>query len=335
MLDKPELPDETLLACLQTEFNPAIWQVEFLPVGADNHTAVYRAWDQAGTAYFARLRSGGFDPFNLELLRYLSEQGLEPVIAPLPARNGELWADLPGYKVMLFPYIDGQNVYETSLTEAQWLAFGRTLQRLHSLTPPHELAMRIRRETFDPQYRVSLRASLDLSTRESFDEPFARRCAALLNQHRDEIQAVIARVEALLAQIPDHQLEFRLCHADLHAGNLLVGPDGRLYIIDWDELLLAPKERDLMYVGGGLLGHWRAPAEEEALFYRGYGPVEIDPVAMAYYRYERILTDLAIYAEELLARAGSREERERSFRFMASNFFPGGVLEIAREADRA
>ena len=63
-----------------------------------------------------------------------------------------------------------------------------------------------------------------------------------------------------------------------------------------------------MYVGGGLLGHSRAPAEEEALFYRGYGPAEIDLVAMAYYRYERILTDLAIYAEDLGAIKGSPEE---------------------------
>ena len=43
MLDKPELPDETLLTCLQAAFNPAITQVEFLPLGADNNTAVYRA----------------------------------------------------------------------------------------------------------------------------------------------------------------------------------------------------------------------------------------------------------------------------------------------------
>ena len=99
-----------------------------------------------------------------------------------------------------------------------------------------------------------------------------------------------------------------LCHADLHAGNLLVEDNGTLHIIDWDEILLAPRERDLMYIGGGLLGNWRAPEDEEILFYQGYGPVTIDPVAMAYYRYERIITDLAIYAGELLALGGSQEE---------------------------
>jgi len=335
LLDKSELHDETLLACLQASFNPSIDRVSFLPVGADNHTAVYQAWDQAGNAYFTRLRSGRFDPFNLELLQYLSQQGVESVIAPLPTRDGGLWVGLPDYKVMLFPFVDGQNVYDASLTEAQWLAFGRAVKRLHSLNLSPEMAMRIRKERYDPQYRNSLRTSLERVAVESFDDPFARRSAALLNQRRAEIEATIARVEALLVQIPARRLDFVLCHADLHAGNLLVGPDGHLHIIDWDEILLAPRERDLMYVGGGLLGHWRGPAEEEALFYQGYGPTEIDLVAMAFYRYERILTDLAIYAEELLDGHGSPEERERSFRYMASNFFPGGVLEIARGSDRA
>jgi spectinomycin phosphotransferase len=90
-----------------------------------------------------------------------------------------------------------------------------------------------------------------------------------------------------------------------------------------------------MSIGGGLLGGWRSPAEEEALFYQGYGHTEIDQAALAYYRYERIIQDLAIYSEELLSVHGSLEERELSFHYLISNFDPGGVLEIARLSDRA
>jgi spectinomycin phosphotransferase len=157
----------------------------------------------------------------------------------------------------------------------------------------------------------------------------------LLMERWREIRVLMARAQQLALQLQSQELELVLCHADLHAGNLLVENDGTLYIIDWDEILLAPKERDLMYIGGGLLGGWRSPAEEEALFYQGYGSSEIDPVALAYYRYERIIQDLAIYSEELLSVHGSREEREQSFRYMASNFNPGGVLEIARLSDGA
>jgi len=335
MLDKPDLPDETLRTCLNRAFTPHFTRVEFLPIGADNHTAVYRARDELGGSYFVRLRSGGFDPLNVTLLHYLKEQGLGPVIAPIPARDGSLWAGLDPYTVMLYPFIEGQNLYQTGLPEQQWLEFGRSMKRLHSLKLPLDLAMRIRRERFADSYRQSLRLSLNRVIAESFDEPIARQCATLLRQRYAEIQDLIKRVEQLAEILISRNFEEVLCHADLHAGNLLVEPSGIFHIIDWDEVLLAPKERDLMYVGGGLLGNWRSPAEEEAFFYQGYGPVDLNPAAITYYRYERILTDLAIYADELLAVQGSREERELSFRYMASNFFPGGVLEIARATDQA
>ena len=78
--------------------------------------------------------------------------------------------------------------------------------------------------------------------------------------------------------------------------------DGRdtLYIVDWDDPLLAPKERDLMFIGGaqGFVGY--TTQEEETLFYRGYGREALNPQALAYYRYERIIEDIALYCEQLL-----------------------------------
>ena len=67
-----------------------------------------------------------------------------------------------------------------------------------------------------------------------------------------------------------------MCHADLHAGNILIDANGAFYLVDWDTLILAPKERDLMYAGGGQFGEARTPQQEEALFYQGYGQTQID-----------------------------------------------------------
>ena len=129
-------------------------------------------------------------------------------------------------------------------------------------------------------------------------------------------------------------LEFVLCHADAHAGNILIDAQGALYIVDWDNPILAPKERDLMFIGGAQGFRGVTPAEEETLFYQGYGPAQIDPLALAYYRYERIIQDIAAFCEQLLLTGEGGEDREQSYGYLASNFLPGNTIEIAYSSDK-
>ena len=125
-----------------------------------------------------------------------------------------------------------------------------------------------------------------------------------------------------------------LCHSDLHAGNILIEAGGAFYIVDWDNPIRAPKERDLMYAGGSQFGKARAPREEEALFYQGYGPAPIDFTALAYYRYERIVEDIAVFCEQIFSANDGGEDRPQALRYLMSNFEPNGVIEIAYRADK-
>jgi spectinomycin phosphotransferase len=124
-------------------------------------------------------------------------------------------------------------------------------------------------------------------------------------------------------------MESVVCHGDLHAGNILIEASGALYIVDWDDPILAPKERDLMFAGAGLWGGWLEPSEEATLFYEGYGPVQIDPIALAYYRYERIIEDITAFSAEIYSTGQSQEDREQALRYLKSNFLPGGTIELA------
>ena len=70
MLEKPDLQDEKIIACLQHDYGLAITQVTFLPIGADPNTAVYRAVTADETAYFAKLRRGAFDETSVTLPKF-------------------------------------------------------------------------------------------------------------------------------------------------------------------------------------------------------------------------------------------------------------------------
>lgn len=334
MLEKPDLEDGAILACLRDAFGLSAAQITFLPLGADQNTAVYRAAAAEGAAYLVKLRSGAFDETSVALPKFLGEQGIEQIIAPLTTRTGQLWADLEAFKVILYPFVEGRNAYEAVLTERQWAEVGAALRRLHTMQVPAALARRIRRETYSPQWREMVKGFLARVERGGFDDAVAARVAALLRDRREQILDLVERAGRLARTLVARPRAFVLCHSDLHAGNVLVDPGGALYLVDWDEPILAPKERDLMYPGGGQGFVGRTPEEEERLFYLGYGPAEVDPAALAYYRYERIVQDIAVFCRQLLSSDEGGRDREQSLRYLASNFAPQGTVEIAHGSDR-
>jgi spectinomycin phosphotransferase len=84
--------------------------------------------------------------------------------------------------------------------------------------------------------------------------------------------------------------------------NVLIDEKGSIYIVDWDQPVMAPKECDLMFIGGGVANVWNNPHEEE-FFFKGYGKTKINMPILAYYRHERIVEDIAEYTQEFLLTA--------------------------------
>ena len=132
MLEKPDLNDEKIKTCLQTAYGIQVAQITFLPIGADPNTAVYRASESNGVSYFVKLRSGDFNAAAVTVPRYLGDLGIQQVIPSLPTQTGELWAELPPFKVILYPFIDGKDGFTVDLSDQHWVAFGAALKRFHT-----------------------------------------------------------------------------------------------------------------------------------------------------------------------------------------------------------
>jgi spectinomycin phosphotransferase len=329
MLEKPDLPDEKIIACLQDEYGLRIAQFTFLPLGADMNTAVYRAAAADGSSYFVKLRLADFDPIAVDLPKYLHDQGIAQIIPPLAAQSGRLWAALETCRLIVYPFVAGRDGYQIDLTQQHWYDFGRAMKALHTIELPPGLLARIPRETYPAAGRELVRKSIAWAENGHFDDPVAARLAAILREHRGAILDLVARAERLARQLQSAPRPFVPCHSDVHAGNIFIDDSGKLYIVDWDNPILAPKERDLMFPGGaqGFGGH---PLEaEETLFYRGYGPGEVDPAALAYYRCERIVQDMAVFCSQLLSGSEGGADREQAIGYLLSNFEHGGTLEIA------
>lgn len=333
MLEKPQIQDEKIVTCVQQEFGLQVARVEFLPLGYDQNSAVYRVIAESGTPYFLKLRSGVFDENSVALPKFLHDQGIPQIIAPMTTNSGQLRANLEPFKLMLYPFIDGQDGYAVALSDQQWQDFGAALKRIHTTSIPFEIIKTIPRETYSDQWREIVKSFLERVETDNFTESVAAKLAAFLKTKRQIILELVEYTERLAQNLQARDLELVVCHSDLHAGNLLIAGD-RFFIVDWDDQILAPKERDLMFVGGGQMNNWRLPLEEEALFYQGYGATEMDSVALSYYRFERIVQDIAAYCEQLFLSDEGSEDREQAYRYLISNFLPNGVLEITKQADK-
>ncbi|MGI8858287.1 MAG: phosphotransferase enzyme family protein [Thermomicrobiales bacterium] len=337
MLEKPDVPDEALRACLRDHYGVHGAQITFLPIGNDVNTAVYRVVADDATPYFLKLRgwlrSGAFDEATVAIPRFLHDEGIAQIIAPIATNTGRLWARIDAFAMTLSPFITGQNGFAAPLSDRQWIELGAALRNIHTVVVPPSLSAAIPHERYAPHWRDRVRAIQSRVEETAFTEPIAAQMAAFLRAKREEIVRIVARADALGDALRARSSAPVLCHADIHAANVLIGTDGALYIVDWDTLIFAPKERDLMFIGGGIGGAWNS-AREEARFYAGYGQTAIDLEALAYYRYERIVEDIAEYCERLLMTDGAGADRAVGLGKFPNQFLPNHVVAIAYRTDQ-
>jgi spectinomycin phosphotransferase len=333
MLEKPSLPDEKIIDCLRDAYGLNIIEITFLPIGNDVNTAVYRAITEDGLPYFVKLRSGVFDEAIVAIPKLLHDQGVRQVIPPLETQTGQLWAGLDDFKVILAPFIDGHSGW--AMTDDQWIGFGGALKALHTTFVPPDLKSRIPAETYSPRWREMVRGFQRQIEETTFADPIAAELAAYLKTKQPVVSYLVERAEHLGSILQTQTREFVLCHADIHANNILIDDqNGVLYMVDWDTVLLAPKERDLMFVGGRQFGDMRSPEGEKTFFYQGYGRTEMDPIALAYYTHERIVEDIAAYCEQIFLSNGGDLDREKGRRQLTGQFEPGGVIEMAYRSEK-
>jgi spectinomycin phosphotransferase len=210
------------------------------------------------------------------------------------------------------------------MTDSQWVELGSLLKHLHSMNLSVTLVTTLPKEDYSSRHRDLV--ARFMAWEATFADDIAGELVVLLHKEGMVIRELITQAERLALVLRSQPREFVLCHGDIHVGNALLTRDGGLYVVDWDTLILAPKERDLMFIGAGLGGGSHTAEQEVQLFYKGYGAVQIDPVALAYYRCERIVQDVAAYCEQILLTTDNLLDRAEGLRQLQRQFEQDGVV---------
>jgi spectinomycin phosphotransferase len=171
----------------------------------------------------------------------------------------------------------------------------------------------IPRETFEPLFADELWVTLERARH----EPASDELRHGLRRFVDEQATAIAEHWAAFGEIARAcrvaSFELVLTHGDWPF-NVLQGIDGTIYLIDWDELLLAPAERDIWYAG------------DDPAFWRGYrarrGDHAESTLATAYYVHHRYFEELFSFTQDVLG-DGTLERRSTALRLLGGDWMTG------------
>lgn len=332
MIKKQPLSDQRIIDCLNTDYGIKVATLTFLPLGADVNASVYKALAYDQSSYFIKIKRGHHRDISATIIALLHDAGIQQIIPPIKTNCGQSIQHIDGFTLIVFPFIEGQDGFSRELTGDQWITLGKVMRQIHKLDVPPSLKRMIRRENYSPKWREAVRLLYaHIETEPSIDE-ISLKLMTFMKKHAATIHKLVDRAEQLGQQIKDQSPEFVLCHSDIHGGNVLIDGNEIIYMVDWDDPIMAPKERDLMFIGGGVANVWNKSHEEE-FFYKGYGKTEINMAILAYYRYERIVEDVADFGQQLLLSSAGGQNRTESYKHFIAQFEPQGVVDIVFKTD--
>jgi hypothetical protein len=278
---------ERLASLLSSRYGLAVERIEPAPRGWTGET--WFAMTREGTRYFVKVYPRDRLPPTalpgLPVLAELHRLGLNQVSRPIPATDGALHVALGETTVVVFTCVDGVRAPFTFGGKER----GDLLARIHELTK--QVAVAVERETFTPYLRDELLSELERAKDDPGIDPLRRDLRGFVAEREAEIKGGWATYERIAEACRAKQFEFVVTHTDWPF-NVMERASGGIVLIDWDELLLAPAERDTWFARGDP-AFWRA--------YRARRPEHVESaLATAYYVHARYFGELVDFVQVVL-----------------------------------
>ena len=341
----------SLAARVREEFGIPLIGVQPTGLGADAGAALWRGLTADGSSYAVKT-SAAAQP-GLAAADFLARQGVRGVPGPVRTLSGGLTVDHDGGVVSVVPWVEGPRAIDTGLDREQWRAFGQLLGSVHTAaTAPRAVGSGavvgsgtlLPVDRHDPSAEVARARALTERLRRGGaaapDDAVIGDLAALWGRSGEDVLAVADLAEES-AVSPWNDAEVVICHADPHHGNLLLADGGGVWLLDWDDAVLAPREADLIFVIGGVFSFAPITPAEVGWFFDGYTPAsggvtrsDLDAARLTYYRGVRALTDFLDFAELALDHSRPESDRANALRIAASALSARGIVGLTlSEAD--
>ena len=307
-VDSPQIDKQALRRLLKAQYGLHAAGLRFVPRGEESYGYVLETLDQS--RYFVKVYE---HPPALDV-RYQAAHslrtrcGLEFVVYPHATRTGAFHTNLGEYAVALFDFVDGTMSDHSGFSDHEWQRLARLTAALHqSVECPALPSLPVEQfELWFEDWLLSVLGAIDQIGPQ--DDECAREARKLLTRAKDDILLTLERLKQLSERARAAAFEPALTHGDLTPDNVIKDSRGRLHVIDWSKIAIAPPERDLVNFVG----------ERFELFLEAYvssysSAPKLHPELFTYYRYFLILWAIADYGSWILLEDGDPEDKEHAW----------------------
>lgn len=278
--------DQAIASAIKAHYGFADFEV--FPAPRQFVAETYIIAVDANTAYFCKIID---KPIFIEqiikslpALNAIHQLKFDRVNYPIPTQSGSFHFMVDRSLVVLFNYIDAPQSYEYSL-----MTFGDLTGQIHRLSKKINTPMPIERFKFI--YQDDFEYGYRDTIHEASDDPVIEDFRLLVRHYHDGLMRYYAHYHRLAERCRKIDFEYVITHGDA-PGNVLMKSPTDIYIIDWDEILLAPPERDLWFL------------EDEPDFLAGYRQIyprfRMNPVARDFSILHYYFNSLVHYLREII-----------------------------------
>ena len=308
-----------LMVAVQQGYRIELENIKFLQRGFGGDC--YRIETDSAGSYFLKVHdplanqstAASSQDFYLPLMHQLhSKRILQNIPHLIQTGDGGLSLDVGVNRLVVTDFISAELVGFGDLPEPILIRLAEHIGVLHNSRPQLEFE-----HPFIDQFEIVFEEELQKAFESLADlpetaTPGQQKVKALILPRQDQIAADLAILKGLQSYARNTDKSKVICHTDLHGGNLMTDAEGTLYILDWENALIAPPEHDLFFFAGEN-GFWE-------LFWphytRHYREASIDPEILRFYFYRRALEDVADFIFRILRGENSPERDLQEIEWM-------------------
>jgi spectinomycin phosphotransferase len=312
-----KIDPQTILQTVQLEYGLAIQEMEFLLRGWGGDCFVAKTAE--GIRYFLKFHdeteflalAAGARDFYLPLMDQLHHKGILPHIPhPSPTLQGDFSLTIEPYELVITNFIEGHLVGFGRLPDPILIRLAELTGILHRSKSQLEFQHPFV-DAFQINYEDLLVQSLDeIETITPADRPGKQALKNLVLPQKNLVLEILNRHKELQTFARATDKPTVVCHTDLHGANLMTDDQDNLFILDWENAMLAPPEHDLFFfVADERFGDLFFPAYQKHV-----GSMDLDVQFFEFYLYRRAFEDVTDFMVRILNGDGSQERDQEDLK---------------------